>query len=88
MLDEKKKQLEKLSINLKPEINSLLRELIKREKIPLRQLLASTIELLIFSFYLEVIFFKERRCGTKLLTCFLSKRVLIIWFNSKVEVLI
>ena len=28
----KKKQLEKLSINLKPEKNSLLRELIKREK--------------------------------------------------------
>jgi len=29
-------------------------------KIPLKQLLSSTIELLIFSFYLEVMFFKEK----------------------------
>jgi len=56
----KRKLLGKFSINLKLEENLLLRGS-KDEKIPLRQLLVSTIELLIFCYCLEVMFFKERQ---------------------------
>jgi len=65
-----------LLINLKPGENSLLKES-KKEKIPLRQLLASTIELLIFSCCLKVTFLEERQYRRELLAYLLSKRILI-----------
>ena len=81
----KEKQLEKLSTNLEPRENSLLREL-KNEKIPLRQLFTSTTELLILSLYFSVIFFKDRWWREKLLACLFFKKVLIVWFDSSAEV--
>jgi len=83
----KEKWLEKLSINLKPGENSLLREL-KDGKFLLRWLFTSTIGLLILSHCLVIIFSKERQYKEDLLACLLSKRILITWFNSNVEVLI
>ena len=69
----KEKQLEKLSTNREPRENSLLREL-KNEKIPLRQLFTSTIELLILSLYFSVIFSKDRWWREKLLACLFCQK--------------
>jgi len=49
-----------MSINLDPGENLLLKES-KNGKIPLRQMLALVIKLLIFDHCLEVMFFKENR---------------------------
>jgi len=80
------KWLGKISINLKLEENLLFREW-NKGKMPLRKLLVSTMELLILSCYLKVIFFKERWWEWELISCLLLKRDLIVWLDSGVEIL-
>jgi len=82
-----KKLQGKLSINLKFIYNLWLRES-KDGSILLRQLLVSTIELLILSLCFMVTFSNERQCEGRWLVCLLSSKVLIIWFDSKDVVLI
>jgi len=80
------KQLEKVSTNWKSEENLLLRES-NVGKIPLRQLLASTTELLIFSHCLKVIFSSNRWWKLVFSAFFLSRRDLIAWLFERVDVL-
>ena len=77
------KQLEKVSTNWKSKENLLLREL----NIPLRQLLGSTTELLIFSYCLRVIFSSNRWWELVFSACFLLRRDLIAWLFERVDVL-
>ena len=55
---------EKISTNQKPGDNSLYKGL-NEERILLRQLLVSTIELLTLSFYLEIKFSRKIQCSVK-----------------------
>ena len=75
-----------MSINLDPGKSSLFNEL-NKEKISLRQLLASIIELLIFNCCLNVMFSKKRWWEGELVVCLLSKRDLIVWLDNRADVL-
>ena len=77
------KQLEKVSTDWKSKENLLLRE----SNIPLRQLLASTTKLLIFSHCLRVIFSSNRWWELVFSACFLLRRDLIAWLFERVDVL-
>ena len=82
----KENLLENKLTNLDLGENSQLREL-NKGKILLRWLLVSTIELLIRSLCLEVIFSKERWWYLESEVCLLSRRDLIAWLVKRVEVL-
>jgi len=80
------KWLENILIILELGKSSLFREL-NNEKIPLRQLLTSTMELLILSCCIDIMFFKERQWDIASLACLSLKRDLIVWLDRRVDIL-
>jgi len=74
-----------MSINLHPEWNSLFRKS-KDEKSPLKWLLASKIELLIFCCCLEVMFSKEKQWSWEDRACLLSRSDLIAWLWRSIDI--